>query len=161
MSQPSRINRRNMLKHTAALTAVFAAWRVSPALAENVMLNILNSNTLWAEMLTGSIADTYPDAQISGESNPYEAHYEKMLIELSQGSSTFDLVTLDNLWIVQPMANGWAAPLDDIKAANGDLPDLQLTNLAPASVTYQQYDGTLWPAGCHDDTDLCISQGPA
>lgn len=49
MSQPSRINRRNMLKHTAALTAVFAAWRVSPALAENVMLNILNSNTLWAE----------------------------------------------------------------------------------------------------------------
>lgn len=141
MSQPSRINRRNMLKHTAALTAVFAAWRVSPALAENVMLNILNSNTLWAEALTGSIADTYPDAQISGESNPYEAHYEKMLIELSQGSSTFDLVTLDNLWIVQPMANGWAAPLDDIKAANGDLPDLQLTNLAPASVTYQQYDG--------------------
>jgi ABC-type glycerol-3-phosphate transport system substrate-binding protein len=39
------------------------------------------------------------------------------------------------------MANGWAAPLDDIKAANPDLPDLQLDNLAPASLSLQQYNG--------------------
>jgi ABC-type glycerol-3-phosphate transport system substrate-binding protein len=130
-----------MLKHTAAMTALFAAWRVSPAFAEEAMLNILNSNTLWAEALTGGIAEAYSGAKITGESNPYEAHYEKMLIELSQGSSTFDLITLDNLWIVQPMANGWAASLDDIKADNGDLPDMQLANLAPESITYQQYKG--------------------
>jgi ABC-type glycerol-3-phosphate transport system substrate-binding protein len=141
MNQSNKITRRNMLKHTAAMTAVFAAWRASPAFAESVMLNILNSNTLWAEALTGNIAETYSGAQIDGESNPYEAHYEKMLIELSQGSSTFDLITLDNLWIVQPMANGWAAPLDDIKANSGSLSELQLSNLAPASVTYQQYNG--------------------
>lgn len=141
----SQITRRNLLKHTAAMSAamsaVFAAWRISPAFAENVMLNILNSNTLWAEALTGSIAEAYTQAQITGESNPYEAHYEKMLIELSQGSPTFDLITLDNLWIVQPMANGWAAPLDDIKAEGSDLPELQLGNLAPESITYQQYGG--------------------
>ncbi|MCB1379390.1 MAG: extracellular solute-binding protein [Alphaproteobacteria bacterium] len=141
MSKTLNMTRRGMLQHTAAMTAVFAAWRVSPALAEEAMLNILNSNTLWAEALTGNIAEAYSDAKITGESNPYESHYEKMLIELSQGSATFDLITTDNLWIVQPMANGWAAPLDDIKAANAGLPDLQLANLSPASITYQQYQG--------------------
>lgn len=141
MKNGHMISRRRLLQNTAALSAVFAAWRVSPALAQSVMLNILNSNTLWAEALTGGIAEAYDGARITGESNPYEAHYEKLLIELSQGSETFDLITLDNLWIVQPMANGWAAALDDIKAANGDLPGLKLDNLAPASLTYQQYGG--------------------
>lgn len=60
-----------------------------------------------------------------------------MLIELSQGSPTFDLVTTDNLWIVQPMANGWAAALDDIAGA----PALMLENLAAASLGYQQFNG--------------------
>lgn len=141
MSHTTMITRRNMLQSSAALTAAFAAWRVSPAFAQSVLLNILNSNTLWAESLTGNIASAYSASQITGESNPYETHYEKMLIELSQGSSTFDLITLDNLWIVQPMANGWAAPLDDIMAGNASLPGLQLGNLAPASITYQQYNG--------------------
>ncbi len=141
MSQSTKLTRRSMLQHTAAMSAVFAAWKASPAFAESVMLNILNSNTLWAEALTGSIAENYSGAKVTGESNPYEAHYEKMLIELSQGSSTFDLITLDNLWIVQPMANGWAASMDEIKAAIADLPDLALNNLAPESLTYQQFNG--------------------
>lgn len=141
MRRTQGISRRNLLRHSAAMTALFAAWRVSPALAQAVKLNILNSNTLWAEALTGSVAEAYAAAEITGETNPYGPHYEKMLIELSQGSTTFDLITTDNLWIVQPMANGWAAALDDIKAGNADLPDLQLGNLAPASVTYQEYQG--------------------
>jgi multiple sugar transport system substrate-binding protein len=141
MTRNGALTRRKMLQHTAAMTAVFAAWRVSPALAQQAMLNILNSNTLWAEALTGGIAEAYSAAQITGESNPYESHFEKMLIELSQGSSTFDLITLDNLWLVQPMANGWAASLDEIKSGNPTLPELQLGNLAPGSLTYQERDG--------------------
>lgn len=138
MRNTQGLSRRRLLQNTAAMSALFAAWRVSPAFAETVKLNILNSNTLWAEALTGGIAGAYTAAQVTGESNPYEAHYEKMLIELSQGSATFDLITLDNLWIVQPMANGWAASLDEIKAADGSLPELQLANLSPMSLTYQQ-----------------------
>jgi ABC-type glycerol-3-phosphate transport system substrate-binding protein len=135
------VSRRLFVQQTAALSALFAAWRVSPAFAADAAVNILNSNTIWAEALTGPVAAAYTSAKVTGESNPYEAHYEKMLIELSQGSATFDLVTTDNLWIVQPMANGWAAPLDDIKAANAALPELQLGNFAPASIGYQQYKG--------------------
>ncbi len=135
------VSRRLFLRQSAALGAVFAAWRASPAFAEAAALNILNSNTIWAEALTGGVAKEYTAAAISGEANPYESHYEKILIELSQGSSTFDLITTDNLWIVQPMANGWAAATDDIKAANAELPEMQLGNLAPASLTYQEYKG--------------------
>ena len=128
------------MQNTAAMSALFAAWRVSPAFAETVKLNILNSNTLWAEALTGGIAKAYTGSEITGESNPYEAHYEKLLIELSQGSATFDLVTLDDLWIVQAMLNNWAAPLDDIRAAKPSLPELQLGNLSPLSLTYQEFE---------------------
>ena len=133
------VSRRMFMKHTAALASVLAAYRATGALAQSASLNILNSNTLWAEALTGGIAAEYKAAGVVGEANPYEAHYEKMLIELSQGSSTFDLITTDNLWIVQPMANGWAAALDDIFAAMTNAPQMMLQNLAQASLTYQQY----------------------
>jgi ABC-type glycerol-3-phosphate transport system substrate-binding protein len=130
------VSRRLFMKQSAALTSVLAAYRATGAMAQGASLNILNSNTLWAEALTGGIAGEYTGASIVGEANPYEAHYEKILIELSQGSSTFDLVTTDNLWIVQPMANGWAAALDDIAGTA-----LKLENLAPASIGYQQFNG--------------------
>lgn len=131
------VSRRMFMKQGAALASILAAYRATGAMAQDASLNILNSNTLWAEALTGGIAGEYKGASIVGEANPYEAHYEKMLIELSQGSSTFDLITTDNLWIVQPMANGWAAALDDIAGA----PALMLDNLAPASTGYQQFNG--------------------
>lgn len=135
------VSRRMFMKQTAALASVMAAYRATGAMAQGASLNILNSNTIWAEALTSGIAQEYSGAGITGEANPYEAHYEKMLIELSQGSSTFDLITTDNLWIVQPMANGWAAALDDIAAGMGNAAALALDNLAPASLGYQQYNG--------------------
>jgi ABC-type glycerol-3-phosphate transport system substrate-binding protein len=129
------------MKQGAALGALLAAYRATGAAAQGASLNILNSNTIWAEALTAGVAAEYKGAAIVGEANPYEAHYEKMLIELSQGSPTFDLITTDNLWIVQPMANGWAAALDDIAAGMADAPTLMLDNLSPASLTYQEYKG--------------------
>ncbi|TGS51837.1 twin-arginine translocation signal domain-containing protein, partial [Mesorhizobium sp. M1D.F.Ca.ET.183.01.1.1] len=87
------VSRRNFLKATAGLAAALAAYRASSAYAEEVTLNILNSNSVWAGALTDQVAKAYTAAKITGESNPYESHYEKMLIELSQGSETFDIIT--------------------------------------------------------------------
>lgn len=135
------VSRRMFLQGSAALAAVYAAFRISPAHAEEVVLNILNSNTAWANALTGSVAEAYKAAKITGESNPYESHYEKMTIELSQGSDTFDIITTDNLWITQPIRNGWAADLTAMKAANPALPDLQMQNLTEASAVYTEVGG--------------------
>lgn len=138
-------SRRTMLRALAALTAATALPGARHALATSTpALNILNSNTLWAEALTGAVAKAYGAATVTGESNPYEAHYEKLLIELSQGSSTFDLFTTDNLWIRQPMQNGWAVALDDIQAAHPDLSAINTDALAPASLTYTSFEGKRW-----------------
>ena len=62
--------------------------------------------------------------------------YQKILIELSQGSPTYDLVTSDLLWMRQPISNGWAAVLEEIKAADASLPEMHYENLAPQSLLY-------------------------
>ena len=60
---------------------------------------------------------------------------------LSQGSSTYDLVTSDELWMRQPINNGWAPALEDIKAKNPSLPDMHYENLVPQSLLYTDVGG--------------------
>ena len=135
------VNRRLFMQGTAALASAYAGFRASPASAESASLNILNSNSVWAGALTDSVAKAYKGAKVGGESNPYESHYEKMLIELSQGSDTFDLFTTDCLWVRQPQKNKWAPILEDLKAADPSLPDLQYQNVAAAALQYSMYNG--------------------
>jgi ABC-type glycerol-3-phosphate transport system substrate-binding protein len=141
LNQSNPVSRRMFMQASAGLAAALAAYRASPAFAEGASINILNSNTAWATALTGSVAQAYSAAKVGGESNPYESHYEKMTIELSQGSNTFDLITSDNLWITQPIRNSWAADLTALKAANASLPDLQMQNLTEASAVYTESGG--------------------
>jgi ABC-type glycerol-3-phosphate transport system substrate-binding protein len=141
------LDRRSFLKASAATAATLAATRFGSARAAGGQLNVLNLNVAWSEALTTSVSEAY-DAKagitITGDSNPYEAFYEKMLIELSQGSDTFDLFATDVLWIRQPMNNGWAMPLDDIKAANPGLPEVQYDNFTDGSLTYIKYQDKRW-----------------
>lgn len=138
------VARRTFMRASAAIAAGAAASRALPARAAGVTLNVLNSNVAWSNALTGSVADAYKaktGVSVTGESNPYESHYDKMLIELSQGSDTFDLVTSDSIWVQQPIRNGWAANLDDMKAKNPALPALQVQNLEPGALIYTEYNG--------------------
>jgi ABC-type glycerol-3-phosphate transport system substrate-binding protein len=138
------VARRTLMRGSAAIAVAFALTRTFPARAAGTTLNILNSNVAWSNALTGSVADAYKAATgvtVEGESNPYESHYDKMLIELSQGSDTFDLITSDSIWVQQPIRNGWAANLDEMKAQNPSLPALQIQNLADGSLVYTEYDG--------------------
>ncbi|MFF0952788.1 ABC transporter substrate-binding protein [Rhizobium leguminosarum] len=108
------------------------------------ILNILNSNNVWSGVLTGAIAAEYPDAAITGESNPYESHFEKLAVELSQQSDTFDIITGDNFWLRQPIKNGWAVSLDEIRAKNPSLPEIKADVLAHAALAYTEYEGKRW-----------------
>ncbi len=135
------VSRRMFMKNTAALAAVMGGFRASSAFAQDVTLNILNSNVAWSQALTGSVAEAYTGAKIVGESNPYESHFEKLAIELSQGSDTFDIITTDNLWVMQPIRNNWAANLTDMKAENPALPDLKMENLSAGASVYTEVDG--------------------
>ncbi len=141
------LDRRRFLQYGAVAGAGLAGLRFAPAHAATDSLNVLNMNVAWSDALTTTVSDAYKAAaniEILGDSNPYEAFYEKMLIELSQGSDTFDLFATDVLWIRQPMDNGWALPLDDIQAANPDLPDVQYGNFTDGSLSYIRYQDKRW-----------------
>jgi len=134
----SSISRRGFLKSTAALAAL-SALRGRYAQAAGGSLNILNCNVQWSTALGGSVAKAYTDktgVSVVGEPTPYDSLYQKILVELSQGSTTYDLVTTDELWMRQPINNGWAASLEDIKAKNPALPDMHYDNLVPQSLLY-------------------------
>ena len=77
---------------------------------------------------------------IAAEPTPYNSLYQKILIELSQGSTTYDLVTSDLLWMRQPINNDWAAQLEEIKASDPTLPQMFYENLAPQSLLYTRID---------------------
>ncbi len=134
----SSISRRNVLKSTAALAAL-AVFYQQRALAAASSLNILNCNVAWSTGLGGEVAKAYEQktgTSVEAEPTPYDSLYQKILIELSQGSTTYDLITSDLLWMRQPINNGWAAVLEDIKAANSALPGMHYENLAPQSLLY-------------------------
>ena len=139
MSQTfSSLSRRRALATTALLAALGMAYR-RRALAAGGALNVLNCNIAWSSGLEGPVAEAYEaktGTSITAEPTPYDSLYQKILIELSQGSSTYDLVTSDLLWMRQPINNGWAAILEEIKASDPSLPEMFYENLAPQSLLY-------------------------
>jgi ABC-type glycerol-3-phosphate transport system substrate-binding protein len=132
----STLSRRRALGASALLATLAMAYR-RKALAAGGSLNILNCNIAWSTGLEGLVAEAYEaktGTSITAEPTPYDSLYQKILIELSQGSTTYDLVTSDLLWMRQPINNGWAAQLEEIKASDPSLPQMFYENLAPQSL---------------------------
>ena len=158
----SSLSRRRVLAQSALLAALGMTYR-RRAFAAGGALNILNCNVAWSSGLEGPVADAYEaktGTSITAEPTPYDSLYQKILIELSQGSSTYDLVTSDLLWMRQPINNGWAAVLEEIKASDPSLPEMFYENLAPQSLLYTRVgDRELWAADVHVDAGLHLSEG--
>jgi multiple sugar transport system substrate-binding protein len=139
MPQPfSSLSRRRLMQAGGALAAL-SAFPVRPGRAADKSLKILNCNVAWSQALGGTVAKAYQDktgVEVVGDPTPYDSLYQKILVELSQGSNTYDLITSDELWMRQPINNGWAPALEDIKAKNPSLPDMHYDNLVPQSLLY-------------------------
>ena len=74
---------------TALLAACGMAYR-RRALAAGRALNILNCNIAWSTGLEGPVAEAYEaktGTSVEAEPTPYDSLYQKILIELSQGSA--------------------------------------------------------------------------
>lgn len=145
----TRVSRRLVMKATTGIVAggVFAPFLVRrPSWAAETTLNVMISNVPWGTAIAGKISDLYLDhtggkVKVTGEQFPYESHYEKLVLELSTGSTTFDMVSADVFWIRQAIANGWVTPLDDIRSANSTLPGLRWENLSPNPSVYHKVNG--------------------
>ena len=93
---------------------------------------------------------------ITGEQVPYEAHYEKLVLELSSGSSTFDIVTTDTIWIRQIVENNWVVGLEPMKAADPSLPDLNWGDFLDGPYLYSTFDGQRWAVHATQSTPVFV-----
>ena len=147
------LDRRHALKMlgTGIAAAVIGPSMVTSCTKQTsqIKLNVLNSNVAWSAALTNQISDLYLEhtngrVKIVGEPHPYQNHYEKLVLELSTGSSSFDIVTTDNFWCRQLIANNWVSCLDDMKQQIPTLPDVPYANLAEEPYLYSIYEGKHW-----------------
>ena len=145
------MTRRSMLKGLGAgAAAATAGLRFGKVHASSeVTLNLMISNMPWCEAMISTISDEYNKAtggrvSITGELLPYESHYEKLVLELSTESPSYDIMASDCFWVRQWMTNNWIKSTDDMQAANPELPIIKYENLYPAARIYQSYQGKAW-----------------
>ena len=143
MTNPLHLNRRDILRIGAAASA-FAAIGGRGAFADERTLRFLTANQAWCEALQNIVPAAYQkDAGvgISVDQNEYNALYTKAVVELSQGSSTYDFINLDCMWVRQAVSSNWALCLEDMKAADPSLPDINYDNIISPAWAYVRVDG--------------------
>jgi multiple sugar transport system substrate-binding protein len=117
--------------------------------ADPVTINMLLCNMPWCEAFPTLIADAYRKetngrVSITAELLPYESLYEKLVLELSSGSSTYDMMTSDCYWVRQWLTNNWVMSFEDMQTKIPGLPAVKVENLHPGNRIYQQYKGKTW-----------------
>ncbi|MBB3527354.1 ABC transporter substrate-binding protein [Rhizobium sp. BK456] len=135
------MSRRTALKAAAALLAAYSISSPQTRAAAGKSLNILNMNLLFSDVLANQIAKSYDGAELSADPVPQNEQYEKLLVEMSQGSSTYDLLALDSLFIHQILGNQWVKSVEEIKADDPSLPPLKYENVIPESLKFVSSDG--------------------
>ena len=155
-------SRRNVLKGLGATAvATAAAPAVKVRADDEVNINILLTNIPWTDAVLSTIADAYNAhtggrVTITGEQMPYEAHYEKIILELSSGSSTFDIVTSDTIWIRQLVNNNWVKGLEPMKAEDPSLPDLNWKDFLDGPYLFSTFNGQRWAIHATQSTPVFV-----
>jgi len=128
---------------------------------EAVTLNLLLTNIPWTDAIKTNVADAYKAhtngrVTITGEQVPYEAHYEKLVLELSTGSPTFDIVTTDTIWIRQIVDSGWVVGLEPMRDADPSLPSLNFEDHLTGPYLYSTFNGKRWAIHATQSTPVFV-----
>ena len=156
------VSRRAILKGMGGAAAAAAATPAFQARAgDKVNLNVLLTNIPWTDAILSTVAEAYNAhtggrVTITGEQMPYESHYEKMILELSSGSSTFDIVTSDTIWIRQIVNNNWVTGLEPMKAADPSLPDLNWGDFLDGPYLFSTFNGERWAIHATQSTPVFV-----
>jgi ABC-type glycerol-3-phosphate transport system substrate-binding protein len=154
--------RRSVLKGAGAAALAAAAGPAIHVRAEDaVNLNILLTNIPWTDAVLTTVAEAYKEhtggrVTITGEQTSYEAHYEKLVLELSSSSSTFDIVTTDTIWIRQLVNNSWVKGLEPMKAEDPSLPDLNWKDFLDGPYIFSTFDGQRWALHSTQSTPVFV-----
>lgn len=155
-------SRRTALKGLGGVAAAGAFARARPLrAAEAVNLNVLLTNIPWTDSMLGRVAEAYNKhtdgrVTITGEQMPYEAHYEKLILELSSESPTFDVITSDTIWIRQIVNNKWVKGLEPMRAENPSLPPLNWDDFLDGPYLFSTFDDQRWAIHATQSTPVFV-----
>ncbi|MEX1057472.1 MAG: ABC transporter substrate-binding protein [Natronospirillum sp.] len=68
--------------------------------------------------------EEYPNLEIELLKLPYGSLYERLVIGMREGDSSFDLVMIDDTWATEFMSSGWLAALDEDRVSQDFIPAL-------------------------------------
>lgn len=163
MGSYGRVGRRRVMQGMAGGLAagMLPGFARESGAQEAVTLNILLTNIPWTDAMLSTVAEAYKAhtggrVTITGEQTPYEAHYEKLVLELSAGSSTFDVVTTDTIWIRQLVSNNWVVGIEPMKAADPSLPDLNWKDFLDGPYLFSTFNGQRWAVHATQSTPVFV-----
>ncbi|WP_108127612.1 ABC transporter substrate-binding protein [Saccharospirillum mangrovi] len=117
------------MKHnrTAFLPSLLATALTLTGAAQAADLVIAGRDAGYGDALQAGV-DAYeaahPGTDIELLKLPYGSLYEKLVIGMREGDSSFDLVLIDDTWAPEFMSNGWLAPLNEDAVSQDFIPSL-------------------------------------
>ena len=102
-------------------------------------LRALVMNLPWGEAVRDEIATAFAaesGVNVVADVTPYDTLQEKVFLELGAGSSSYDIIATDCIWVGACINSNWILSMDDMKAENPDLPDVNWDTVIPAAIPY-------------------------
>lgn len=107
--------------------ALLACAMAATGLVQAADLVIAGRDDLMGRALDQTVAayrQQHPGVSIEVLKLPYGSLYEKLVIGMREGDSSFDLVMIDDTWATEFMSNGWLAPLNEDRVSQDFIPSL-------------------------------------
>ena len=116
-----------MFTKTKMATALLGLAVSVSGVAQAADLVIAGRDDLMGRALEQSVAAyqaEHPDMDIELLKLPYGSLYEKLVIGMREGDSSFDLVMIDDTWATEFMSQGWLAELNEDRVSQDFIPAL-------------------------------------
>lgn len=158
LSSKSSITRRDFLKVSgltglaaSSVASLLAGCTTSPTSTETANdaqgpasstgkeLRVLAMNLPWGLAMRDEIATAFQaetGIKLTVDVAAYDTLQEKVFLELSANSSSYDVITTDCIWVGACINSKWVLSVDDMKANNPSLPDIKWDTVIPAALPY-------------------------
>jgi len=111
----------------------------APVASTGKELRVLAMNLPWGLALRDEVAAAYEKEtgiKLTVDVTAYDTLQEKVFLELGAGSSSYDIITTDCIWVGACINSNWVSSVEDIKAKNPSLPDIKWDTVIPAALPY-------------------------
>jgi multiple sugar transport system substrate-binding protein len=109
------------------------------AQSTGIELRAIAFNIPWGLAFRDEIAAAFQKEtgiKVTVDVTPYDTLQEKVFLELGAGSSSYDIITTDCIWVGACLNSNWVLSVEDMKAKNPSLPDIKWDTVIPDALPY-------------------------